>query len=87
MSHLFILKKKDGYHIDALFSETPDGDYYSIKFTCTHRQQTKDDGTFDVYDCVRKGYGKDVEVSQVSFNPKLFQVVEEREGDSNGEEV
>ena len=85
MSHLFIVKKKDGYHIDALFSETPDGDYYSIKCTCTHRQPTKDDGTFDFYDCVRKGYGKDVWVSQVSFNPKLFQVVEEQEDDIDAE--
>ena len=85
MSHLFIVKKKDGYNVESLFSETPDGDYYSTKYTCAHRQPTKDDGTFDFYDCVRKGYGKDVEVSQVSFNPKLFQVVEEQEDDSDAE--
>ena len=44
MSHLFIVKKSDGYHIDALFSETPDGDSYAVRYTCTHRQPTKDDG-------------------------------------------
>jgi hypothetical protein len=85
MSHLFIVKKSDGYHIDALFSETSDGDYYSIKCTCTHRRPTKDDGTYDFYDCVQKGLGKDVEVSRVSFNPKLFQVVEEQEDDIDAE--
>ena len=72
MSHLFIVKKSDGYHIDALFSETPDGDYYSIKCTCTHRQPTRDDGIYDFYDCHQR-------ISQVSFNPRLFQVVEEVE--------
>ena len=79
MSHLFIVKKKDGYHIESLFSETPDGDSYAVRYTCTHRQPTKDDGIYDFYDCLQRGFGKDVEVSQVSFNPKLFQVVEEVE--------
>ena len=79
MSHLFIVKKKDGYHIESLFSETPDGDSYVVKYTCTHRRPTKDDGIYDFYDCLQKGFGKDVEVSRVSFNPKLFQVVEEVE--------
>ena len=78
MSHLFIVEKSGGYHIDALFSETPDGDSYAVRYTCTHRQPTKDDGIYDFYDCLLRGFGKDVEVSQVSFNPKLFQVVEER---------
>ena len=80
MSHLFIVKKSDGYHIESLFSETPDGDSYAVRYTCTHRQPTKDDGIYDFYDCVlHREFGKDEEVSQVSFNPKLFQVVQERE--------
>ena len=84
MSHLFIAKKKDGYHIDALFSEAPDGDSYTVRYTCTHRRPTKNDGIYDFYDCLQRGFGKDVEVSQVSFNPKLFQVVEEREVGNDG---
>ena len=84
MSHLFIAKKKDGYHIDALFSEAPDGDSYTVRYTCTHRRPTKNDGIYDFYDCLQRGFGKDVEVSQVSFNPRLFQVVEEREVGNDG---
>ena len=84
MSHLFIVKKSDGYHIDALFSEAPDGDSYTVRYTCTHRRPTKNDGIYDFYDCLQRGFGKDVEVSQVSFNPRLFQVVEEREVGNDG---
>ena len=80
MSHLFIVKKSDGYYIESLFSETSDGDSYAARYTCTHRQPTKDDGIYDFYDCLQRGFGKGVEVSRVSFNPKLFQVVEERRG-------
>ena len=85
MSHLFIARRGDGYHIGALFSETLDGDSYAARYTCTHRQPTKEDGIYDFYDCVlHRGFGKDVEVSQVSFNPRLFQVVEEVEEREEG---
>ena len=84
MSHLFIVKKSDGYHIDALFSEAPDGDSYTVRYTCTHRRPTKDDGIYDFYDCHQRRFAKDVEVSQVSFNPRLFQVVEEVEEREGG---
>ena len=84
MSHLFIVKKKDGYHIDSLFAETPGGESYVVKYACTHRRPTKDDGIYDFYDCLQRGFGKDVVVSQVSFNPKLFQVVEEVEEREEG---
>lgn len=77
MSHLFIVQKADGFHIDAHFTETLDGDSYAAKYICTHR--TTEDDIYVFYDCIMKGLGGNIEVSQVSFNPKLFQVVEERE--------
>ena len=79
MSHLFIVKKSDGYHIDALFSKTMDGDHYAAHYSCTHRKPTGDDGVYDFYDCVRLEYGREVSISSLSFNPRLFQVVVERE--------
>lgn len=79
MSHLFIVRKKDGFHINVQFSETADGDSYAITYVCTHRQPAREDGVYDFYDCHEKGFGGVVGVSHVSFNPKLFQVVEERE--------
>lgn len=79
MSHLFIVKKSSGYSINALFSEGSDGDSYAMSFTCVHRRPLKDDGLYDFYDCVHKGLAGEVEVSQLSFNPRLFQVVLERQ--------
>jgi hypothetical protein len=56
MSHLFIVKKSNGYSINALFSEDSDGDSYAMSFTCVHRRPLKDDGIYDFYDCVLKGF-------------------------------
>ncbi len=52
--------------------------------TCGHPIKEKDDGIYDFYDCHQRRFAKDVEVSQVSFNPRLFQVVEEVEEREGG---
>ena len=78
MSYLIISKKKDGYQIYAEDSGSPENGVYSARYNCIHRQPTKEDTPYDFYDCTVLAYGKTVELPSVSFNPKLFQIVEER---------
>ena len=78
MSYLIISKQKDGYQVDAAESGSPENGAYYARYRCIHRQPTKEDTPYDFYDCAALMYGKTIEIQSVSFNPKLFQIVEER---------
>ena len=78
MSYLIISKQKDGYQVDAAESGSPENGASYARYRCVHRQPTKEDTPYDFYDCTALIYGKTLEIQSVSFNPKLFQIVEER---------